>query len=75
MFVAGFAISAAFSYVLFMLCGRTRERHFSQLQLRLNDLEAHHEQMIVQPPLPLPPGVGLEEGPGDQNQGYQSGEE
>ena len=72
MFVAVLALSPAFSYALFMLWRRTWE---CQLQRRFNDLEAHHEQMIVQPPLPVPPGVGLEEGPGDQDQGYQFREE
>lgn len=75
MFVAGFVLSAAFACLLSMLCGRKRECRLSQLQRRLNDLQAQYKQMIVRPPLLLASGVGLGEGPGDQDQGYQSGEE
>jgi len=73
MFVAGSLVAGAFAGLLFMLWSRKRERYLSELQGRLNNLEAQQEQMIVQPPLPLAPIVG--EGLGDQDQGYQSEEE
>ena len=56
-----------------MLCSRKRERHLSELQGKVNDLEARQGELIVQPPLLLTPMVG--EGPGDQDLGYQSLEE
>ena len=56
-----------------MLWSKKREHRLSELQVRVNDLEAQQEQFIVQPPLPLAPMVG--EGPGDQDLGYQSMEE
>lgn len=73
MFVAGSLVSGAFAGLHFILWSRKGERHLSELQGRVNDLEAQQEQMIVQPPLPLTPMVG--EGPGDQDLGYQSVEE
>ena len=73
MFVAGSLVSGAFAGLLFMLWSRKRERRLSELQGRVNNLEAQQEQMIVQPPLPLAPMAG--EGPGDQDQGYQSEED
>lgn len=73
MFVAGSFVSGAFAGLHFILWSRKREHRLSELQGRVNDLEAQQEQMIVQPPLPLAPMVG--EGPGDQDLGYQSVEE
>ena len=73
MFVAGSLVSGAFAGLHFMLWSKKRERRLSELQVRLNDLEAQQEQLIVQPPSPLAPMVG--EGPGDQDLGYQSVEE
>ena len=75
MFLAGFIVSAAFASLFFMLWSAKREHRLLDLQGRVNDLEAQAEQMIAQPPLPLAPMVGLGEGPGEQDQGYQSGEE
>ena len=73
MFVAGSLVSAAFAGLHFMLWLSKQECRLSELQGRVNDLEAQQEQMIVQLPLPLTPMVG--EGPGDQDLGDQSVEE
>lgn len=75
LFVADFVVSAAFTGLFFMLWSTKRECRLLDLQGRVNDLEAQAEQMIIQPLLLLAPMVGLGEGPGDQDQGYQSGEE
>lgn len=58
-----------------MLWSAKWEHHLLDLQGRLNNLEAQAERMIVQPLLLVAPMVGLGEGPWDQDQGYQSGEE
>ena len=73
MFVAGSLVSGAFAGLHFMLWSWKRERHLSELQGKVNNLEARQGQLIVQPPLLLAPMVG--EGPGDQDLGYQSLEE
>ena len=73
MYVAGSFVSGAFAGLHFMLWSKKREHRLSELQVRMNDLEARQVQMIVQPSLLLAPMVG--EGPGDQDLGYQSVEE
>ena len=53
------------SWPTFHATVKKQECHLSELQGRVNNLEARQEQFIVQRPLPLAPMVG--KGPGDQS--------